>query len=59
MSGEIQIKHSPFTHNLYRLAEYLEVTVSDEYSDWLDVITTFNLNARYDDHKKECKPILK
>jgi HEPN domain-containing protein len=46
-------KHAPFTHNLYRLAEYLEVTVSDEYSDWLDVITTFNLNARYDDHKKE------
>jgi hypothetical protein len=25
----------------------------EEYSDWLDKITTFNLNARYDDYKRE------
>lgn len=27
--------------------------MSEEYSDWLDEITSFNLNARYDDYKKE------
>lgn len=45
--------HAPFTHNLYRLAELNELEISDEYADWLDEITSFNLNARYDDYKKE------
>jgi HEPN domain-containing protein len=46
-------KHAPFIHNLYRLAELLEIEMSDEYADWLDGITSFNINARYDDYKKE------
>lgn len=46
-------KHAPFTHNLYRLAEQIEFELSDEHSDWLDEITSFNLNARYDDYKRE------
>lgn len=46
-------KHAPFTHNLYRLAELCELVLSDEYSDWLDKITSFNLNARYEDYKRE------
>lgn len=46
-------KHAPFTHNLYRLAEQIEFELSDQHSDWLDEITSFNLNARYDDYKKE------
>ncbi|TCO07415.1 HEPN domain-containing protein [Natronoflexus pectinivorans] len=46
-------KHAPFTHNLYRLAELIEVEISEEYSDWLDEVTSFNLNARYDDYRKE------
>jgi HEPN domain-containing protein len=46
-------KHAPFTHNLYRLAEQLEIELTDEYADWLDEITSFNLNARYADYKKE------
>lgn len=46
-------KHAPFTHNLYRLAELSELELTDEYADWLDKITTFNLNARYDDYKRE------
>lgn len=46
-------KHAPFTHNLYRLGELIGLEMSDEYSDWLDEITSFNLNARYDDYKKE------
>lgn len=46
-------RHAPFTHNLYRLAELCKVELTDEYSDWLDKITSFNINARYNDYKKE------
>lgn len=46
-------EHAPFTHNLYRLCELIGLEMSEEYSDWLDEITSFNLNARYDDYKKE------
>ena len=46
-------KHAPFTHNLYRLAELNELNLTEELSDWLDKITAFNLNARYDDYKSE------
>ncbi len=46
-------KHAPFTHNLYRLAELNNLELSDEQADWLDEITSFNLNARYDDYKRE------
>jgi len=53
-------EHAPFTHNLYRLGELIGLEMSDEYSDWFDEITSFNLNARYDDYKKEfyklCNP---
>ena len=46
-------KHAPFTHNLYRLSELCELVLTEDFSDWLDKITSFNLNARYDDYKKE------
>lgn len=46
-------RHAPFTHNLYRLGELTGLEMTDEYADWLDEITSFNLNARYDDYKKE------
>ncbi len=46
-------KHAPFTHNLYRLAELIGLELTDEYADWLDEITSFNLHARYDDYKRE------
>lgn len=46
-------KHAPFTHNLYRLGELMGLEMTDEQSDWFDEITSFNLNARYDDYKKE------
>ncbi|MCK9401624.1 MAG: HEPN domain-containing protein [Bacteroidales bacterium] len=46
-------KHAPLTHNLYRLAEISELKLTDEYADLLDKITSFNLNARYDDYKRE------
>ncbi|WP_375580614.1 HEPN domain-containing protein [Marivirga tractuosa] len=46
-------KHAPFTHNLYRLAEKINLDMDHEMEDWLDQITVFNLNARYDDYKRE------
>jgi HEPN domain-containing protein len=45
--------HAPFTHNLYRLAELCDIKLTNKYSDWFDKITSFNINARYNDHKKE------
>jgi len=45
--------HPPFIHNLFRLAELSDLEISEEYADWLDKITAFNLNARYDDFKRE------
>jgi HEPN domain-containing protein len=46
-------KHAPFLHNLYRLAELSDIAMTDEQSDWLDKVTSFNMNARYDDYKRE------
>jgi HEPN domain-containing protein len=46
-------EHAPFTHNLYRLAELSSIKLSEEQAEWLFRLTTFNLNARYDDYKKE------
>jgi len=46
-------EYAPFTHNLYRLAELSNLELSEEQADSLYRITTFNLNARYDDYKKE------
>lgn len=47
-------KFAPLTHNLLRLAEYCNLEFDNRYADWLDKIT-FNINARYDDYKKEFK----
>lgn len=46
-------QHALFTHDLLRLAKKTELSLTDEYEEWLDVITTFNLNARYDNYKQE------
>ena len=50
---KIKKKHAPPIHNLYRLAEISKIEITDEYADWLDTITTFNINARYDDFKRD------
>jgi HEPN domain-containing protein len=53
-------KHAPFTHDLTKLASVSGLNFTDEYLDWLDTITTFNMNARYDSYKeafyKKCTP---
>lgn len=46
-------KHAPLIHNLYRLTEYIELELTEVQSDWLVRITAFNINARYDDFKRE------
>jgi HEPN domain-containing protein len=46
-------KHAIFTHDLLRLAEKAEIDFDAEWTDWLDEISTFNLNARYDNYKQD------
>jgi len=50
---KVNLKHSPPIHNLLRIAEKSELELTKEYSDWLDTISLFNINARYDDYKRE------
>ncbi len=50
---KVHEKHAPRIHNLYRLAELCNLELSDKYSDYLDTITSFNINARYDDYRRE------
>ena len=45
-------KHPLFSHDLLRLAKKFDIDLPDGYDEWLDEITTFNLNARYDDYKQ-------
>lgn len=45
--------HAPLTHDLRRLAKLSELTLEDEHKRWLDTISTFNINARYDDYKQD------
>jgi HEPN domain-containing protein len=52
--------HAPFSHDLTKLAKHSGLDFSEEQLDWLDTITTFNLNARYDSYKQafyeKCSP---
>lgn len=53
-------EHPILTHNLLKLALKFGVDVNDELQLQLVTITSFNLNARYDDYKmafyKKCTP---
>src|SRR5699024_9725327 len=42
----------PRIHDLLRLAEKSGLTFSNEQKDLLDILTTFNINARYPDYKQ-------
>jgi HEPN domain-containing protein len=46
-------KHALFTHDLLRLADKCSFPLNETQKDWLDQISTFNLNARYDSYKRE------
>lgn len=45
--------HAPFTHDLRRLAKLSLIEFNETNKKWLDTITTFNLNARYDNYKQD------
>lgn len=42
--------YAPFLHDLRRLAKISEIEFDQEQNRFLDTITTFNMNARYDDY---------
>ena len=46
----IDSKHPPI-HNLLRLAERANLQLCEERKDILVTVTTFNIQARYDDYK--------
>jgi len=53
-------QHPLFKHDLLLLLKKIDIELPAGYDEWLDEITTFNLNARYDDYKqsfyKRCTP---
>jgi HEPN domain-containing protein len=55
--------HAPFTQYLTKLANISKLDFSEEQLDWLDTITTFNLNARYDNYNqafyRKCTPFFR
>ncbi len=42
--------HAPFLHDLRRLSKLSGIDFEAQHKEWLDTITTFNLNARYDSY---------
>jgi HEPN domain-containing protein len=48
-----QRKHALFTHDLLRLATNAGLKIDEETVEWLDDISTFNINARYDSYKQD------
>ncbi|NJM15515.1 MAG: HEPN domain-containing protein [Bacteroidales bacterium] len=45
--------HAPLLHDLRRLSKLTGITFDNEQNQWLDTITSFNINARYDSYKQE------
>lgn len=46
-------KHPLFIHDLLRLSHKIELELTEEQEEWLDEISTFNLNTRYDNYKQD------
>jgi len=44
--------HAIYSHDLLRLAKKAEIELPGDFEEWLDEITTFNLNTRYDNFKQ-------
>jgi HEPN domain-containing protein len=47
----INKEHPPLIHNLLRLAEKSQISITEEQRLFLITVTAFNINARYDDYK--------
>ena len=48
---QIFSKHPPLTHRLIYLAEKVGLGLSEEQTELLEIVTDFNLEARYPDEK--------
>jgi HEPN domain-containing protein len=46
-------KHAIFTHDLLRLSSKTGLQLTEQQIDWMDEISTYNLNARYDNYKQD------
>lgn len=45
--------HAPKIHNLVQIADKCELKLDEKQRDLLGIITKFNMDARYEDYKKE------
>lgn len=45
--------YAPKSHDLLYLTQKMELELTEKQKILLDTITEFNMNARYDDYKKE------
>lgn len=45
--------HAPKVHNLLYLTEKVKLDLTEDQEKLLSIISKFNINARYDDYKKE------
>lgn len=43
--------NTPYSHDLLRIAEKANLKLSEEQRDFLDMLTGFNIKARYDDYR--------
>lgn len=43
----------PRTHDLYKLAVKCNLDLTEKRKDWLQYITLFNIETRYEDYKKD------
>jgi len=50
---KVHKKHAVHGHDLLRLTSNLDLVLDSVKEEWLDQITTFNINARYDSYKQE------
>ena len=50
---KVHKKHAVHGHDLLRLTSGLELELDPVKEEWLDRLTTFNLNARYDSYKQD------
>lgn len=43
----------PFIHDLYRIAEKSELLLTEDQKDFLELVSKFNISARYPDFKEK------
>jgi HEPN domain-containing protein len=41
------------THDLLKLSDKAGLSLPPQFAEWLDEITTFNINTRYDSYKQD------